>query len=525
MALPELEYSPALGAGRRSLPTGRRPSVATGAAAALGILTGLGVATGNGTLVFALALLLAAFAVGLVNWRWSLYGLLLYLPFAGLPSLALYPNKGPGVLAKDFLFVLPAYAGFFGAYVAQRRRIVFDGAPIPLFGLVGLIVLAQAFNPSIPSPLVALIGLKVWLLYVPLFFLGYHFIRSKEDIDRVLWLMCLAAIIPAIIGIVEAVLIYGGKSAFVYSLYGAAAAEATQGFAGIEVGGSFIRRVPSTFTFVFQYAMFVTSMVAIAHAAWRGSSRRGGLVRPGIYALMIVAAFLSGSRFVFVTVPLIIVFISILDGRSWTRSAGVLLGALTALLLASSVFGTGFVSLLGHLVSHTGHQFDLIVVKGVRQALDITWIGLGTGTDTIASRYAFDRTQLFSGIGGWQESWWVKAWLELGIIGLIAVMALLGSIMGRALRGHRALRDPQLRTISASIIALLCVALFSGIKQQYMDLDPLNVYFWLFAGILMKLFALDRAGTGTQHRPATGVAGGPANALSRHRRPADTAAR
>lgn len=513
--------------GRRAIgrPAGLR-SPATAGAAALGIFTGVATATGHGAVVLGLVLLTAAFAVGLVNWRWSVYGLLLYLPFSGIPSLLLYPHKGPGVLAKDFLFVLPAYAGFFGAYVAQRKRIVFDGAPIPMLALVAAIVILQTFNPSIPSMLVGLIGLKVWLFYVPLLFLGYHFVRSREDLDRMLWLMCLAAIVPAAIGIIEAILIYGGKSAFVYSLYGDAAAEATQGFAGIAVGGSVLRRVPSTFTFVFQYAMFATAMVAIAHAAWRGSPRRRGLLRPAVYGLMILAAFLSGSRFVFVTVPLMVMFISALEGRSWLRSAGVLAGAVTALLLASSVIGTGFVELFGHLASHTVQQFDLIVVKGVREALNVTWIGLGSGTDTIASRYATDRSQLFANIGGWQESWWVKAWLELGIIGLVAVTILLGGILRRAFAGHRRLRDPKLRTISAAIIAMLCVALFSGIKQQYMDLDPLNVYFWLFTGVLMKIFVLDRGGAPAKPPTASDHAlSGSERAPARPQMPAGTAAR
>jgi hypothetical protein len=29
------------------------------------------------------------------------------------------------------------------------------------------------------------------------------------------------------------------------------------------------------------------------------------------------------------------------------------------------------------------------------------------------------------------------------------------------------------------------------LKGQYFDLDPLNVYFWLFVGLLFKLPALD----------------------------------
>ncbi|MGA8805558.1 MAG: hypothetical protein WB866_12795, partial [Solirubrobacterales bacterium] len=31
------------------------------------------------------------------------------------------------------------------------------------------------------------------------------------------------------------------------------------------------------------------------------------------------------------------------------------------------------------------------------------------------------------------------------------------------------------------------------VKAQYLDFDPLNLYFWLFTGILFKIAVLDRA--------------------------------
>ena len=34
-------------------------------------------------------------------------------------------------------------------------------------------------------------------------------------------------------------------------------------------------------------------------------------------------------------------------------------------------------------------------------------------------------------------------------------------------------------------------SLVYAVKGQYLDLDPLNVYFWLFAGMLFKLPALE----------------------------------
>jgi hypothetical protein len=104
-----------------------------------------------------------------------------------------------------------------------------------------------------------------------------------------------------------------------------------------------------------------------------------------------------------------------------------------------------------------------------------------------------DPTKQFSAVGGvWQESYWAKSVLELGIGGLVLVVIIFASILGRGLRVHRRLRDPGLRAVSAAILGLMVWAIAYNVKAQYLDFDPLNVYFWLFTGVLFKLAVLDR---------------------------------
>ena len=85
----------------------------------------------------------------------------------------------------------------------------------------------------------------------------------------------------------------------------------------------------------------------------------------------------------------------------------------------------------------------------------------------------------------------MKAWLELGAIGLAVVVALLVTIVYRGVRAHFMLRDPSLRVASAALLGVVIWSLVYAVKGQYLDLDPLNVYFWLFAGMLFKLPALE----------------------------------
>ena len=123
-----------------------------------------------------------------------------------------------------------------------------------------------------------------------------------------------------------------------------------------------------------------------------------------------------------------------------------------------------------------------------------TQLGLGTGIDTAASRYAFEEDTGFLGVEGkWHESWWVKTYLELGIVGTVLVALLFWKILAGGFRSHFRLRDAGLRVASGAMLAFLLWIVIYGLKGQYADLDPLNVYFWLFAGFLARIPTLDES--------------------------------
>jgi O-antigen ligase len=94
--------------------------------------------------------------------------------------------------------------------------------------------------------------------------------------------------------------------------------------------------------------------------------------------------------------------------------------------------------------------------------------------------------------GRWYESWYVKAVLELGVLGLIALALLLASLLRRLLRAHKRIADPNLRSISAALIAFWIWHLVYSFKGPFLDIDPANVYFWLLGGICVRLYFLDR---------------------------------
>lgn len=441
----------------------------------------------------------AALALGLINWRWSILALLCYIPVSGIPNVVLYPNTGPAVLAKDVLFVLPAYAGFV-AYAARRRwAIGFAGAPTIAIALLVPLVLVQAVNSHLDKPLVGLIGMKVWLFYLPLIYVGYHYVRSRRDLQVLLGVVSITALIPVLVGLVEAVLSYSGHSHTVYALYGSAAQAATQEFVKFDLGGASLQRLPSTFPYFVQYWQFTAAALAATYGWWRlvlaGTDR--SWIGPVLMALVAVAGMTSGSRAAFIFLPLLLVIIVALDRVGPLHLLRLVVGALGCLLPALLILGIPFQPLADAILAQSRNIAD-IFTSGLHDIGRFGLAGLGAGIDSVGAKYAYANSMeagvVFRPLGGvWYESWWLKTIIELGIVGLLVVLGLLATILRAASQAHVRLRDPRLRSVSSAFLGLLIWNLIYSFKSQYVDVDPMSIFFWLFAGILLKLRVLDRS--------------------------------
>jgi len=429
----------------------------------------------------------------LARWQRGVYGLLGYLPFAGVVTLALYPWEGPAVfnpvLCKDWLFVVPAYLGFLAAMVLRRERTLsFGGLPSVLLLAFSVLVLAQMANPGVPNLLSGLIGAKVWLLYLPLYVLTTALVASRRDLVFLLRFLVMLTAIPCAVGIVEYVLAqFLGYRELMESVYGDVAMLATQGFVYFEVGGGLLLRIPSTFSFVTQFFAYTLAMLVPCYALWRMDPsprwRRLGKWMLGVAA---VASFLSGARAAFLFVPMVLALTYALDRgfsgvvRAGPYVAGVVLGALAISRIAA-------LDLFQHVSELFGGYARDTAYGGLAQALASAPLGMGTGTNTGAARYAFSDPSKFVVL----ENYYAKAAYELGIPGLLIIWGLFGVLIWRGFQVRRRLRDSGLHACSAALLAFLITMALNSFKGWLVDLDPINVYFWVFSGVLAKLPFLD----------------------------------
>jgi hypothetical protein len=461
--------------------------------AVAGAAVGIGAAFAPRELAYAGAALTAgvAWILVLLRWRSAFLAALAYLPFSGVVILALSPSR-VALLFKDLLFLAPAYALFVYGFVSGRESL--RGLPCALLGflcaLAALVVL-QMLNPHLPNPLVALIGLKVWLFYIPVMFLAFAFVAQERDLRVLLRLLVTLTVIPCLVGLIELALVLStGYRSTMESIYGDAAIQVTQRFAQFEVGEeAVIARIPSTFTFVTQYFGFTLAMIVPAYALMRlDPTAHWRHFAAAVLVLDVLACLTSGARGAFVYLPLLMTLIVLLDRRAGAIIFG---GAPAVALAAGAVMLLGMdLSLLFDMVFGLGGTYASEIAYGALTSAICQWpLGEGTGVNTGPARYAFSDMASFEAL----ENYYAKAVHELGLPGLIAVMGLFLSLIVAGFRVRGALSDPRLRSVAAALLAFLITMSINCFKGWQLDLDPINVYLWLFAGMLLKLAGLDNA--------------------------------
>ena len=478
----------------RALPLGS--ALLTGAAI---ILSAVAILSGSFWMPAALFGAACVYCLVFRNWKWGILGLLAYLPFSGIPALLLYPAPGIVVLLKDLLFVIPAYLAFvLGAAPKRRgRSFFFPGAPVALICALAVVVCLGLLNPSLLSPMVGLIGVKVWLFYVPLYFLGYHLVESKASLVRLLRTILWVGMLSVLIGLLETVLLYTGHSDAVYGALGPAAQAATQEFAGFVVGGGqTLVRIPGTFTFVTQYWAFLFGMLAIGFSVWAASERQGERLR-GIYpvfvAMITVAALTSGARAAMVMVPAFYLLVMAvgLGWRSSLRSVLLIAGAIAVVITLLGTTARDLFRFVGAVVAVYSGTEGGIAQETVRVFASSWLMGLGTGMSTGPARYAFAGGDPTGSLASF-EGYYTKTIAELGILGIVVVVALLSRILFLGYRAFRQLRDGVLRVVGGCLFVYMILEVLSLVKgAAALDLDPSNIYFWLFGGVLMKLPSLE----------------------------------
>ncbi|MEH2409211.1 hormogonium polysaccharide biosynthesis protein HpsL [Nostoc sp.] len=443
--------------------------------------------------------------------RQALYAFIIYVPVGG--TITYYLGNSPILqLAKD-AFYIPALIGLWQTCRKQGLPLIIpQGIKIPLYIVLGCSLLTllfinggQQFNPpsvgllekaekEIPLGM-GILGLKVFLGYVPLIGCAYYLIRDKRDFLFLSRLQIVLILICCVLGFLQYLLLLTGVCQGTRGLEGDALFRATLD-ARCYIGGALVYspdegviRLPGTFVAPWQWAWFLIASTFFTFATgFTDPSAIWRLVGLGSLVTVFLNAVISGQRIALALVPICFGILLLVTGQIANLKRFIPIGVGLALILGIAMV-TNPALVQERTESFTGRWDASPPQDFIIQQFEENWknvdgpLGSGLGRATNSAR-AMGQTKLV-------ETYYPKVLYEVGIIGVLAFLGLVTSLTIIAFKTYRSIKNRNFRSYGA---ALWVFILFISYNTYYypLDVDPVAVYYWFYAGVLFKLPELDK---------------------------------
>ena len=434
--------------------------------------------------------------------RHALWAFLIYMPLSGSVTYAL--GSSPLLqLAKDG-FYIPALFGVIQYCRREKLPVLIPRQMVAPVGiLLGLCLMTllvvnggQQLNPAPGDQpiLMGILGLKVLMGYMPLVVCAYYLLRDRRDLLFLMRLTVMMILICCALAFIQYVLLKTGYCPGTRFAQGPELYRASLN-ARCFVGGALLYtpqfnqiRLPGTFVAPWQWGWFLISGAFLAFATAfsdpKAQWRTAGLVS---LASVFIMAVLSGQRVALILVPAVFITLLVLTGqvvnlKRFIPGAAVLGAVLGyAALRNPDILSRRVESLQSRWEASPPHLFILEQFQRSLNHQDLLGNGLGRATN--AARTLGD-TELI-------ETYYPKLLYEIGVLGTLTFLVLVTMLTVLTFWAYRSTRDRTLRSYGA---ALWLFVLFISYNTYYypLDVDPVAVYYWFFAGVVLKLPELER---------------------------------
>ncbi|MDJ1182275.1 hormogonium polysaccharide biosynthesis protein HpsL [Roseofilum casamattae] len=431
---------------------------------------------------------------------WAFY---IYMPFSGTVVYWVGGANALFHLAKDAFYI----PGLMGIYqYCKRYRLPFfvpKAFIAPLFLLLAYCIFIILFiNPQINKGgdkpiLLGILGLKVFMGYIPLVSCGYYMIRGKKELLWITRITTVLAIITCVLCLMQYQMLSSGTCQGTRGATGDALFKASVE-AKCLVGGALTFspsqnqiRLPSTLASPWHWGWYMICSAFFTFAtAFCDSSpfwQIAGFVGMG---LNFICSVISGQRIATLLVPVVTIILLVLTGQvaNLKRFIPIALGLTLLLGGAAIAFPDVLQERIDSLTSRldASNPADFIAAQAEESAGHSGLFGKGLGRATNSAR-AFGRVRLI-------ETWFPKVLYEVGKPGLGLFLLLVTVLTWQTFKAYRSVKDKNLRGFGACFWVFIFIISY----QTYwypLDTDPVCVYFWLFAGITLKLPAIDKEET------------------------------
>jgi hypothetical protein len=415
------------------------------------------------------------------NWKLSIKTILVLVVVEGALRRWVFPQARDLIyFFKDFILI-GSYVGF-----ASRPRLLIDRFSWikELTFVIAILCILQAFNPSLGSPIVGLIGIRAYLLYIPLLWVIPHLFESGEELRNFLRWYFIILIPVCILGIFQ----YYAPPDSIINVYGIDGAAANASV------GEFVR-ITGTFSYLAghtSYLAFCFSLLVVLIA--REQTLKWQLIY-GLELILVAAnSFMSGARFIiiyeglFITLYLLLlIFTSSRNAFSSIKRLSVIM-AITA--IATIVYFQPAIQAFSDRAVGSDSTEERII-DSITQVFDYGSIRLdGYGTGATQSSVLSLRSVLALPAGEvlpTSEGETGRVLIEIGLLGFILWYGLRIIILVSLYITFSRLRNPFYKE--------LCLAVFLfhliNITGQLITNPTMLVYFWFLGGFIYLLPILE----------------------------------
>jgi hypothetical protein len=415
----------------------------------------------------------ATFLSCVVYWRPAVYGVFLVLFVEGYLRNRL---GNPNVLLLKDLMIAAIYLRVFGGRLLEHRPLI-PSTPINVpLAVFAAIVFIETLNPNVVNRDQAIIGLRTWLFYVPLFYVSREMLQTEQEIRRFVWFL-LGCAVP-----ICALAIYQ------YRVGPDAYASQGEGFVRatfITYGSSgWIYRPNATFSWPSHFAEFLSVVILLSVGMLLGAVGWRRMLLWGLLALLVGVELLEGQRASYLLLTPAAALVLVLRGKLWT----VPLAALTLIMVmfaVSQLTDSAGLERVRELTENRGDVFgshatafwDYAVT-----ALENSPVGLGAGATSLGTRYVADAIPLFI------EVPLAKVIADLSLVGLAAYLWVFGSLCLASFRAHAQAARAGAVGCAGLLAAILVYQLLASNGGYELAIDALPI--WFLSGVASSLAAI-----------------------------------
>jgi len=430
--------------------------------------------------VLALALLIIYGASQ--KWKLAIKSILVLVIIEGALRRWAFPEARDLIYFFKDLLLIGSYLGF-----ASRPRPMLDRYPLikNLTLLIAFLCCLQALNPSLGSPIVGLLGIRAYLLYIPLIWVVPHLFDSEADLRNFLRKYLLLLIPVCILGIIQ----YFSPPDSPLNVY---VAGEELGVAGV---GGFVR-ITGTFSYLAGMTVYLSvcfSLLIILIS--QDKQIKWQIVYSLQLALVVTNSFMTGGRTIIIYEVLFMIgYLVFLFFTSYKSLIKLILQMFIPVVLAAFISVVYFQPAIQAFIFRATNSDSVEdrIFGSFTQVFDYAENRLdGYGTGATQPSAATLRRLLDLDDGEPlppSEGETGRVFIELGLAGFLLWYGLRIVLLISLYSVFRKLKNPLYIELALGVFLFQTI----NLTGQLVTNPTMLVYFWFFSGFIYLLPALER---------------------------------